>query len=52
VVTYHPSAILRADDGQRDELRDILVTDLRTAGDPGALGVVSGHIVRFGDRSG
>jgi probable DNA metabolism protein len=31
LATYHPSAILRADDGRKDELRASLIADLRRA---------------------
>jgi uracil-DNA glycosylase len=31
LATYHPSAILRADDGRKDELRAMLVADLKRA---------------------
>jgi uracil-DNA glycosylase len=31
LATYHPSAILRADDGRKDELREFLIADLKRA---------------------
>lgn len=36
LVTYHPSALLRAEE-RRDELFDVLVSDLRTAGEAAGL---------------